>query len=185
MVWSHTPRLPVLLWTAFTFPFTIWDTLYIALRPHTLPGHKWHDPIWTQVGTYAAVDGVYGEQAWLEGEGWTAAQGVVNVAEVLLYLWYYAIVRKSRSEGRAISGRMGGKACVIGLVAGTVTLTKSMLYCKLRCERLFGNCSLPQSFSNERSILGIQICWQSRFVCFVNYVGAHEVSSYGCIYPLS
>ncbi|EHK96741.1 hypothetical protein M7I_7545 [Glarea lozoyensis 74030] len=128
MVWSHTPRLPVLLWTAFTFPFTIWDTLYIALRPHTLPGHKWHDPIWTQVGTYAAVDGVYGEQAWLEGEGWTAAQGVVNVTEVVLYLWYYAIVRKSRKEGKGVSGKMGGKACVVGLVAGTVTLTKSMLY---------------------------------------------------------
>lgn len=137
MTWAHKPRLSVLLWTAFTFPFTIWDTLYIALRPRTLPGHEWHDPIWTQVGTYAAVDGVYGEQAWIEGEGWTAAQGVVNVTEVILCLWYYALVRKSRNEGKCVGGRVGSKACVVGLMAGTATLTKSMLYCKCHHERMF------------------------------------------------
>jgi len=130
MTWAHTPRFPVLVWTAFAFPFTIWDTLYIVLRPRTLPGHEWHDPIWTAVGTYAAVDGVYSEQAWLEGEGWTAAQSVINVTEVLLYVWYYAIVRKSRNERNEVGGRAGGRACVVGLVAGTVTLTKSALYCE-------------------------------------------------------
>jgi hypothetical protein len=138
----HTPPLPVLLWTAFTFPFTIWDTLYIALRPRPVPGHEWHDPIWAQVGTYAAVDAVYSEQAWLDSEGWTAAQGVVNVTELLLYLWYYAIVRKARSQGKGVGGKLGAKACVIGLVSGTVTLTKSMLYCKFSRQIAFENLSL-------------------------------------------
>jgi len=133
MAWMHSPRPLILLWIAFTFPFTIWDTLYIALRPHTLPGHKWNSPIWTSVNTYAAVDGIYSERAWLDNEGWTAAQGVINLTEVSIYLWYFWIV-ESRGEGRKgrrnVSGKYGGLACVLGLVAGTVTLTKSSLYCE-------------------------------------------------------
>ena len=130
MAWAHTPRTAFLAWIVFTFPFTIWDAIYIILRPHSLPGHKWHEPIWIPVAKYAAVDGIYGEEAWAAGEGWTAAQGVINVTEVSLYLVYFWIVQSRGRKERKVKGRDAGLACVIGLIAGTMTLTKSVLYCE-------------------------------------------------------
>lgn len=115
MTWKHTPRPAILLWIAFTFPFTIWDSLYIFLRPHTLLGHKWHSPFWDPIDSYAAVDFVYSKQAWLENKGWTAAQGVINTTEVAIYLWYFWILQ-TQGEGRRVGGKSGGLACVLGLV---------------------------------------------------------------------
>lgn len=139
MTWSHTPRLAIICWTVFAFPFTIWDTAYIFLRPHTLPGHKWHAPIFTPYSDYAAVDRVYGELAWLERDGFTAAQGIVNMTEATLYIVYFWIVMtrgdKSAATGgkRVVSGRAGGLAVTLGLVAGSVTATKTALYFMTEC----------------------------------------------------
>jgi hypothetical protein len=136
MAWTHTPRLPILCWVVFAFPFTIWDTAYIFLRPHTLPGHKWHAPIFTPYSDYAAVDRVYGELAWLEKDGFTAAQGVINMTEVTLYAVYFWIVmtrgNKSAVTGgkRIVGGASAGLAVALGLIAGSVTATKTALYCE-------------------------------------------------------
>ena len=132
MPYPHNPRRIILIWIAFTFPFTIWDTLYIILRPHSLPGHKWHSPIWVPVASYAAVDGIYSERAWVESEGWTAAQGAINVTEVCMYIWYFWVIQtKARNGSKYLDGRADGKACVLGLIAGTITWTKSSLYGRL------------------------------------------------------
>jgi hypothetical protein len=142
MAWTHTPRLPILCWIVFAFPFTIWDTAYIFLRPHTLPGHKWHAPIFTPYSDYAAVDRVYGEQAWLEKDGFTSAQGIINMTEVTLYAVYFWIVmtrgpKSAATRGkRAVSGKAGGLAVTLGLVAGSVTATKTALYCKFYLQLL-------------------------------------------------
>lgn len=83
------------------------------------------------------MDRVYGEQAWLEKDGFTSAQGIINMTEVTLYAVYFWIVmtrgaKSAATRGkRAVSGKAGGLAVTLGLVAGSVTATKTALYCKL------------------------------------------------------
>lgn len=141
MTWEHTPRLPILCWAVFAVPFTIWDTAYIFLRPHTLAGHKWHAPIFTPYSDYAAVDRVYGEQAFLEKDGFTAAQGIINMTEVTIYAIYFWIVmakgNKSVATGkRTVGGKAGGLAVALGLAAGSMTFTKTALYCELYLQQI-------------------------------------------------
>ena len=129
MTWSHTPSLPTLLWISLAIPFTIWDSLYMFLRPHTLPGQKWHSPIWSLYGTYASVDHMYNHQAWEEKDGFAVAQCVGSLIECALYAWYGALVWKY-GDGRklwAVGEKEGGKACVVGLVAGSMATGKTML----------------------------------------------------------
>lgn len=83
------------------------------------------------------MDRVYGELAWLEKDGLTAAQGVINMTEVTLYAVYFWIVMINGSKTiatkgkRAVGGRAGALAVAVGLIAGSVTATKTALYCEL------------------------------------------------------
>jgi hypothetical protein len=115
MAFTHTPRLPIIIWALFTIPFTIWDALYIFLRPYSLLGQKWHSPFFDFMDNWSAVDHVYGVQAWEDNEGWTAAQGVINVlVEVGVYggylviLWVYGRGGKGFLGG--FSGETGGRS---------------------------------------------------------------------------
>ncbi|CAG8980841.1 hypothetical protein HYALB_00003770 [Hymenoscyphus albidus] len=49
------------------------------------------------------------------------------MTEVAIYLWYFWVL-KTQGERMRVGGRAGGQACVLGLIGGTVTLTKSSLY---------------------------------------------------------
>jgi hypothetical protein len=132
MAWTHTPRLPILIWCLWAFPFTIWDTLYLLLRPSSLPGYKWHSPYFSGSFTiWAGIDKSYGEQGWKDRDGFVAAQSVINMLEVTLYMIYILIVLRSagRLFGAKVSGRAGGMAVVVGMNAGCVTATKTALYC--------------------------------------------------------
>lgn len=79
---------------------------------------------------------MYGELAWLEKDGFTAAQGVINMTEVTLYAVYFWIVmtrgNKSAVTGgkRIVGGASAGLAVALGLIAGSVTATKTALYCE-------------------------------------------------------
>lgn len=132
MAWTHTPRLPILIWCLWAFPFTIWDTLYLFLRPSSLPGYKWHTPYFSVSFTiWAGIDKSYGEQGWKDRDGFVAAQSVINMLEVTLYMVYLIIVWQSvgRLFNVKVSGRAGGAAVVVGMNAGCVTATKTALYC--------------------------------------------------------
>lgn len=129
----HHPHIEVILWALCLLPFTLWDTAYIFLRPHSLDGHKWHKPFFVPMDPWTDVDRIYGTQAWDENEGFTAAQGVINMVEVMLLVTYTLITacQGRRFQERAFGGQWAGIAMVVGLTASVVTLTKTSLYCTL------------------------------------------------------
>jgi hypothetical protein len=120
--WAHTPSNLTLIWLAISLPLVIWDTAYVMLRPHSMPGGKYHEPIWKPYGLYSTVDYVYGFKALEEENGWTAAQvssaeamtssrgvdaslqGCFNVMETIAYLVYlylvYAYGQAEATQGR-------------------------------------------------------------------------------------
>lgn len=148
-VWSHTPSNLTLLWLAISVPLVIWDTGYVLLRPHSMPGGKYHWPLWVPYELYGRTDYVYGWKAWNEHNGFTAAQGCLNVIETLGYLFYMYIVytngRQSTkqgrgaptdtgvlSESRTLKGQAAGLAVLVGYSASIMTVSKTVLYCKFR-----------------------------------------------------
>ncbi|KAF3343665.1 hypothetical protein VdG2_07723 [Verticillium dahliae VDG2] len=90
--WSHRPSNLTLAWLAISLPLVAWDTGYVMLRPHSMPGGAWHAPLWTPYELYGRIDGVYGIKAYEAGDGFTAAQAFLNIVETLMYLAYLAAV---------------------------------------------------------------------------------------------
>ncbi|KAJ4295093.1 hypothetical protein N0V90_007102 [Kalmusia sp. IMI 367209] len=136
MTWAHTPRSSILIWCLWAFPLTIWDTIYLALRPHSLPGRKWHAPYFA--GTFnkwAGVDHSYGKDGWLDQDGFVMAQSVINMLEVTLYMIYVTLVWRGSGGffGKKVGGRSGALAVIVGMNAGCVTATKTALYFMREC----------------------------------------------------
>ncbi|OAA74533.1 hypothetical protein LEL_08114 [Akanthomyces lecanii RCEF 1005] len=133
--WSHAPDAPTLFWLGVSLPLVIWDTVYVLGRPHTME-HGWlHWPLWSPYKLYGEVDHVYGWKAFHAKSGFTAAQGALNAVETLMYLAYaWAFFTKAVDGGggaggkRAITGRCGAQAVLIGFSAAVMTLSKTILY---------------------------------------------------------
>ncbi|KAF2226071.1 hypothetical protein BDZ85DRAFT_192705 [Elsinoe ampelina] len=145
-VWSHTPSNLTLIWLGISLPLVIWDCGYVMLRPHSMPGGKYHWP-WQPYELYGRVDQVYGFKAWNENNGFTAAQGTLNIVETVGYLVYLWIVytkgRQSEVEGRGapgtdkvgglgramrVTGYWAGVACLLGFAVTVMTWSKTVLY---------------------------------------------------------
>ncbi|KAF4552187.1 Hypothetical protein D9617_11g010360 [Elsinoe fawcettii] len=145
-VWSHTPSNLTLIWLAISLPLVIWDSGYVFLRPHSMPGGKYHWP-WQPYELYGNVDHVYGFKAYNNGVGFTAAQGTLNVVETIGYFVYLYIVytkgTPSEEEGRGapskekvgglgkamrVTGYWAGVACLIGFGVTVMTWSKTVLY---------------------------------------------------------
>ncbi|TLD36949.1 hypothetical protein E2P81_ATG02731 [Venturia nashicola] len=140
--WSHTPSTFTLVWLLISLPLVIWDTGYVLLRPHSMPGGKWHAPIWTMYELYGTIDHVYGFPAWDSHDGFAGAQGTLNAVEtamygVYLYLAYSYGVAEVGKMGRGspgilgrrkIVGREAGIAVLVGFSAAVMTLSKTILY---------------------------------------------------------
>ncbi len=147
--WTHTPSNLTLLWLCISLPLVIWDTSYVLLRPHSMPGGKYHYPLWAPYELYGRTDYVYGWKAWNEHNGFTAAQGWLNVVETVGYLCYLGLVFsfgvQSRGQGRgapkgvglwgwtrSVGGDAAGLATLVGFAASVMTLSKTVLYCKFK-----------------------------------------------------
>ncbi|KAK6434473.1 hypothetical protein LTR95_009341 [Oleoguttula sp. CCFEE 5521] len=148
--WSHTPSNLTLLWLAVSLPLVLWDTGYILLRPHTLPGGWLHAPIWSAYELYGRVDMVYSPAAYWNGLGFTGAQGTVNLIETAMYGVYLYIVyaygksdgRQGRgapekeplgvlgklAESRTLEGREAAVAVLVGYSTFGLTFAKTILY---------------------------------------------------------
>ncbi|EKG17152.1 hypothetical protein MPH_05606 [Macrophomina phaseolina MS6] len=147
--WTHTPSNLTLAWLALSLPLVIWDTGYMLLRPHSMPGGYLHWPIWQPYALYGTVDHVYGFPAYEKGDGFGAAQATLNAVETLLYLGYLAVVfasgrqapetpgrgapDKARVGGavggaRAVGGRVAARAVLLAFAASVMTLSKTVLY---------------------------------------------------------
>lgn len=137
--WVHTPTTLTLTWLAIAIPLVVWDALYILLRPHTLPGGRFHAPIWTPYQLYGSVDKLYGAKAWRasgEGkDGVVIAQAFFNLLEVVGYgVYLYMVMMASGgvstiSHGIGIgssgSGSGGGRERSASLRSGGVKAAKA------------------------------------------------------------
>lgn len=101
-----------------------------------MPGGWAHAPLWTPYELYGRVDHMYGFKQWNLGNGFTAAQGTLNVIETIMYLVYWGIwyragaaaVGAAAGERKRIAGRAGALAVVVGLSASVMTVSKTVLY---------------------------------------------------------
>lgn len=113
------------------------------MRPHTMPGGSLHWPIWSPYELYGKVDYIYGWKAFNDGNGFTSAQGFLNVVETVMYLYYLYVVYthgkitkvlggKKRAIGsgyigeRKVGGREGAAAVIVGFSAAVMTLSKTV-----------------------------------------------------------
>lgn len=103
-----------------------------------MPGGWLHWPVWRPYELYGRVDGMYGFKQWDLNNGFTAAQGVLNLIESLLYVAYLGMLYRNarpttgrEQRGVVVSGRLGAVALLIGFSAAVMTVSKTVLYCML------------------------------------------------------
>lgn len=140
--WHHSPTSLTLLWMAISLPLVTWDTIYCLGRPHTMEGGFLHWPLYVPYKLYGEVDHVYGWKSFDAKNGFTSAQGLLNAVETAMYLYYLWVVyskgvavaaadgQKQQSR-RAVQGRDGAFAVLVGFSAAVMTLSKTVLYCKI------------------------------------------------------
>lgn len=81
---------------------------------------------------YGKVDYMYGWPAYHAGNGFTAAQGSLNALETVGYIGYLWVVwKKGEGERKELTGGWGGIAVLCGFALSVMTLSKTILYCKL------------------------------------------------------
>lgn len=129
--WSHTPDTFTVVWLAVSLPLVCWDTVYVLGRPHTMEGGALHWPLWAPYKLYGEIDHVYGWKAFNAGNGFTAAQGLLNAVETAMYLWYFWLTVGGRAK-TAGDERVAAKALLVGFSAAVMTLSKTALYCESR-----------------------------------------------------
>lgn len=133
---AHAPSSFTLFWLAVSVPLVIWDCGYVLLRPRTMPGGDLHWPLWVPYELYGNVDHVYGWKAFNANNGFTGAQGLLNVFETLMYIYYAVVYYRNAAPVAALGGRkavVGRKAAIavlIAFAAAIMTLSKTVLYCK-------------------------------------------------------
>ncbi|KAK3110677.1 hypothetical protein LTR53_014793 [Teratosphaeriaceae sp. CCFEE 6253] len=155
--WSHTPTPATLLWLAVSLPLVIWDTAYVLLRPHSMPGGALHRPLWSPYELYGTVDYVYGLRAYEARNGWTAAQATLNAGETAAYLvylyWVFAFGEREGAGvkgragagkglwggGRTVRGRWAARAVVLAFATASLTFFKTVLYWLLEAFSGFDN----------------------------------------------
>ncbi|KAI5465371.1 hypothetical protein BGZ63DRAFT_399846 [Mariannaea sp. PMI_226] len=130
--WSHTPTPLTLLWLCVSVPLVIWDTVYMLGRPHTFEGGSIHWPLWVPYQLYAKIDYVYSPKAWDAHDGFSGAQSALNAVETVMYLFYMYSFFTAPAVGsnarKALSGRAGAFALLVGFGAALMTLSKTVLY---------------------------------------------------------
>jgi hypothetical protein len=133
MVLTHDPRLEITMWFIWNFISINYDMYYTNLRPHSLPGHKWHAPF-KPLGQWAAIDNLYGERAWIEND--TILAGVTSISGFeamlcLVYLWSLVRGRGSSKATKTNTVRpMTTHTAVIGLMVAVAHWTKMWMYSK-------------------------------------------------------
>ena len=135
--YAHKPRLIILTWLVISIPLVAWDTLYVLLRPHTMPGGKLHSLLWEPYALYGAIDHIYGWPAWNSHNGFTAAQSVMNIPESACYCWYLYVVGPQIVNWSDMGiGDLEVKVNSVSLAvllcfsAAVMTVSKTLLYCE-------------------------------------------------------
>lgn len=136
--WVHAPDRTTMFWFAVSLPLVIWDSVYVLGRPHTMEGGALFWPLYVPYKLYGEVDHVYGWKSYRARNGFTAAQGSLNVVETAMYLGYLWLwltrARELNVAGRpaatkALSGRPAAMAVLLAFTAAVMTVSKTVLYC--------------------------------------------------------
>ncbi|OCT53831.1 hypothetical protein CLCR_10635 [Cladophialophora carrionii] len=143
-LYSHKVPPLLVIWLYVSLPLVIWDTGYIALRPHSMPGGKFHSPIWKLYALYGTVDYVYGWPAWNGHVGFTAAQASLNAVETAMYIYYFIAIYRNASgnllatrsiqsfflgeDENSVRGPGVAKAVLYLFSAAVMTFSKTVLY---------------------------------------------------------
>lgn len=162
----HTVPPLLIIWLTVSLPLVLWDTGYVFLRPHSMPGGRFHFPVWHLYALYGTVDYVYGWPAWEGHDGFTAAQSSLNVAETLMYIYYLVAIFQTSAKNlytfsdaktlffgnaeKTIAAPGVAKAVLVLFSAAIMTISKTVLYCE--CGASFPWCfvSRPSSpFANH------------------------------------
>ncbi|KAK0639631.1 hypothetical protein B0T16DRAFT_337759, partial [Cercophora newfieldiana] len=126
--WIHAPHPLSIAWLAVSVPLVFWDLLYVFLRPHSMPGGKFHWPIWSPYAIQAELDLQYGFKKWNEGDGFNAAQSAMNVLENLIYLTYLGLWYKNKGKDGELRGKVAAVAVVLLYTGLVTTVGKTVLY---------------------------------------------------------
>lgn len=96
-----------------------------------MPGGSLSWPIYTPYALYGTIDYIYGEKAWNENNGFTAAQTALNVFETAGYLGYLWVVwQYGQGKERTLPEGWGEVACLTGFALSVMTVSKTVLYCE-------------------------------------------------------
>lgn len=90
--YEHTPSPFLILWLLISLLLVAWDTVYVLGRPHTMPGGRIHHYLWKPYALYGTVDYMYGWPAIEAKNGFTSAQGTLNLIESLFYAYYLWVI---------------------------------------------------------------------------------------------
>ena len=172
--WSHVPTNLTLLWLVISLPLVLWDIAYVLLRPHSMPNGKFQSPIFTPYVLYGSVDHIYGWEAYNAGNGFTAAQSILNLVETTGYLGYLWIVwKRGTGDLRAVHGGWGGLAVLIGFALSTMTLSKTVLYCTfdphLISSPIYGGFLGPRGGSATRDEVHTMLSRLPHHGIFINF----------------
>ena len=138
--WTYVPDSVTLVWMAVSLPLVAWDTGYVLLRPFTMPGGSLHWPLYTPYALYGEVDHIYGFKQWNARNGFTAAQGALNLIETSLYLAFLYLWQAygrpvagagftASSSRKGLVGRAAAWAALLAFSSAVMTLSKTVLYC--------------------------------------------------------
>ncbi|WVR07930.1 uroporphyrinogen-III C-methyltransferase [Kwoniella sp. DSM 27419] len=126
------PPLWVSWWMAFSIVIVTWDAAYCFLRPRSFGAGDlaW---IWKpyNMASYHSVDFLYGQKALDDKDGFTNAQALMNVIEVLLaieYLYLRHTSPRTSSGTPQPSHSYHGHAPLVGFAGALMTLSKTALY---------------------------------------------------------
>jgi hypothetical protein len=114
-----------------------------------MPGGALHWPFYVPYELYGKTDYIYGWKAYNEKNGFTSAQGTLNVVETVMALYYlyvlyrYGVQSKAAGKGapkpskigflgeqRYIEGNRGALAVLVLFSAAVMTVSKTVLYCQ-------------------------------------------------------
>ncbi|KAI3336633.1 hypothetical protein HD806DRAFT_528228 [Xylariaceae sp. AK1471] len=129
--YAHAPSAFTLLWLTVSLPLVIWDCGYVLLRPRTMPGGDLQWPLYLPYALYGEVDLIYGWKAFNANNGFTGAQGMLNVIETFMYAYYaWVYYQNAVSVGgkKVVLGRPAATAVLVAFSAAVMTLSKTLLY---------------------------------------------------------
>ncbi|ODN79258.1 uroporphyrinogen-III C-methyltransferase [Cryptococcus amylolentus CBS 6039] len=125
-------------WMAAASIVVAWDAGYCLCRPRSFAGGDlaW---IWKPYSdnNYGEIDHIYGWKAYNEGDGFTAAQAMLNSLEITLAVIYLYL---RHSSPRHSSAPYHSSALLVGFASALMTWSKTVLY--ILQEYLCGWCNV-------------------------------------------